>query len=243
MRDNVRALIQCAASSFPMEGPIYEFGSYLVPGQEQLANLRPLFPGRPYIGCDMRPGPGVDQVEDLGHLTLDDEVAGTIICVDTLEHVFEVRRAIDEMIRVLRPGGMLLVSVPLDFRIHDYPDDYWRLTPSCIARLMAPLAATIVGSQGVEGYPHTVFGIGVKAPVPASFAQRAGLLIRSFEAWCAETKRRQPKLQQFKRWISSWARSKGERRRAAAEYSCRFVVQFPASSMDDTRALLDRTLA
>ena len=243
MRDNVRAFIQCAAASFPMDGPIYEFGSYLVAGQEQLANLRPLFPDRQYVGCDMRPGPGVDRIEDLGHLTLDDGVAGAIICVDTLEHVFEVRKAVDEMIRVLRPGGLMLVSVPLDFRIHDYPDDYWRLTPSCIARLMAPLAATIVGSQGLEGYPHTVFGIGMKAPVAAGFPQRAGLLIRSFDAWCTATQRRQPKMQKFKRWISAWTRSKGERRRVRAEYSSRFAVQFPASSDEDTKALLDRTLA
>lgn len=243
MRDNVRAFIESAASAFPIDGPIYEFGAYLVAGQEQQANLRPLFPGKTYVGCDMRPGPGVDRVEDLGHLTLDNEAVATIVCVDTLEHVFEVRKAVAEMIRVLRPGGLLLLSVPLDFRIHDYPDDYWRLTPSCVARLMAPLAATVVGSQGVEGYPHTVLGLGMKAPVHPQFPQRARLLINRYQAWCAAAQRRQPKFQRLKRYLTAWARSKGERRRAQAEFASRFAVQFPASSLEDTKALLDRATA
>lgn len=242
MRDNVKAFIESVASAFPIAGPIYEFGSYLVAGQEQQANLRPIFPGKTYVGCDMRAGPGVDRIEDLGRLKLDDNVAGTIICVDTLEHVFEVRKAVDEMLRVLRPGGLILVSVPLDFRIHDYPDDYWRLTPSCVARLMAPLAATVIGSQGVESYPHTVLGLGMKAPVDAHFSQRARLLIHKYQAWCAAARGRQPKLQRLKRWATSWVRSKGERRRDRAEFACRFTVQFPAAAAEDTKTLLQRTL-
>ena len=44
---------------------MYEFGSFQVEGQEGYANLRGMFPGKVYVGCDMRPGPGVDRVEDV----------------------------------------------------------------------------------------------------------------------------------------------------------------------------------
>ncbi len=239
MRDNVRAFASAAAQAFQPRGPIYEFGSYLVPGQEQLANLRPLFPGQPYIGCDMRPGAGVDQVEDLAELTIADSSAGAVVCLDTLEHVFEIRKAMDEMLRVLKPGGMMLISAPLDFRIHHHPDDYWRLTPSCVARLLAPLAANVVGSQGVEGHPHTVFGLGFKAPVPVSFPERSQLLLETFQNWRETQRRTEPLLRKCKKLLTNCLRSKGERRRTRHEFTARFVVQFGASSWSAAHGMLE----
>src|ERR1700712_5003820 len=65
--------------------PIVEFGSLQVePGQPN--DLRPLFPGRKFIGTDFRPGPGVDQIEDLRRLSFADGEVGTALCLDTLEH-------------------------------------------------------------------------------------------------------------------------------------------------------------
>src|SRR5208337_314921 len=52
--------------------------------------------GQVYVGCDMRPGPGVDRVEDVSASNLPDGSAGTVLCIETFEHVFEVRRAFDE---------------------------------------------------------------------------------------------------------------------------------------------------
>jgi SAM-dependent methyltransferase len=228
MRDNVRAMVEIAASAFELAGPVYEFGSYLVEGQQQRGNLRPLFPGRRYVGCDLREGPGVDRVEDLGCLNLPDHCARTVLCLDTLEHVFEARRAVDEMLRVLAPGGMFLVAAPMDFRVHDYPSDYWRLTPGCIARLMAPLEATIVGSQGVESFPHTVFGIGCKTPVPGSFLRSTERFVQGFQAWLDAENRSLAWNERIKRLSLRWLRSKGERRRIEQFNAARFAVHVPA---------------
>ena len=65
MRKNVKKLIKGFAEKFEIQEPIIEIGSFLVEGQEELADLRPLFKGKKYIGCDMRPGPGVDRIEDV----------------------------------------------------------------------------------------------------------------------------------------------------------------------------------
>ena len=66
MRPNVRAFVEQAAKSWPLRGPIYEFGSYLVEGQNGLGDLRPIFRGERFVGCDMRPGPGVMRFEPAG---------------------------------------------------------------------------------------------------------------------------------------------------------------------------------
>ena len=56
-----------------------------------------------------------------------DNSIDTIICISVLEHIWEYQRALDEIERVLKPGGKLLLTVPFGFPIHDKLD-YWRFT-------------------------------------------------------------------------------------------------------------------
>ena len=228
MRENVKAFVEIAAAAFQASGPVYEFGALRVAGQSDLANLRQFFPGKNYVGCDLRPGEGVDRVEDLADLSLPDGCARTIICVDTLEHVFEARRAVDEMIRVLAPGGLMLLAAPMDFRVHDYPSDYWRLTPSCMSRLLAPLEATVIGWQGVENHPHTVFGIAVKAPAPSGFLRGTNRFIEGFQASLAHTTAQRGWPERLKSLATRWTRGKGEWRRRRDHHSSHFVLNLPA---------------
>jgi SAM-dependent methyltransferase len=244
MREHVRAFVEITARALPLRGPVYEFGSYLVAGQERLADLRPLFPGRRYVGCDMRPGPGVDRVEDLAELRLPDGAAQTILCLETLEHTFDVPRAVAEMLRVLAPGGTIVVSTPLDFRIHAFPDDYWRLTPSCLARLLAPCAAALVGWQGVESFPHTVLGIGCQGPVEPDTAACLDRVAAEYRAWLAKQSRALPRRERLKRALVGWTRSKGERRRWRDEHTAGFTIRGPGAAGDSFgRLSVQRTLA
>ena len=57
MRNHNKALCSLAAKTIDCPGPIFEFGAYQVDGQEGFADLRSLFPGREYVGCDMRRAP------------------------------------------------------------------------------------------------------------------------------------------------------------------------------------------
>ncbi len=194
MRAHVRQFVQVAAEVLDLQGPCYEFGSYQETASGADSDLRPLLPGRDYVGCDLRPGPGVDRLEDLTQLRLPDQVAQTVLCLDTLEHVWDPVRAVAEMIRVLAPGGVLLVSVPMDFPIHAFPDDYWRMTPSCLARLLRPLDASLVGSVGWEKHPHTVLAAGWKAPLAPELPHRVAQLLAAYRQ----------RLQQHKRSARGW---------------------------------------
>jgi len=49
---------------------------------------------------------------DILHLPFPDGFFQRIICAETLEHVREDRRAMQELVRVLAPGGRLAVTVP-----------------------------------------------------------------------------------------------------------------------------------
>jgi SAM-dependent methyltransferase len=199
-----------------------------------------MFAGKAFIGCDMRPGPGVDRIEDVSAVGMPDESAGAVLCIETFEHVFEVRRAFDEVYRILKPGGIFVITSPLNFRIHAYPDDYWRMTPSCLKRMMRPYDARVVGSQGFRTFPHSVMAVGVKAPAPADFHARAQALIAGYDRRLAEFEAAVPLRQRLRKRLGLLYRSKGERQMAAGYYHTEFSVETGAESVAATSAAAAR---
>lgn len=224
MRDHTKAFVRIAAESFDCPGPIYEFGSFQVEGQEQYADLRSLFPNRKYVGCDMRPGLGVDLVQDVSAMTLGTGTVGTILCIETFEHVFEIRKAFDEVFRVLKPGGLFIITSPLNFRIHAYPDDYWRMTPTCLRRMLGPYEAKSSGYQGYDKFPHTVMAVARKAPAEGDFAERALQMGKRFDQYLRDEQALDKKRDRFKKLVSRLHRSKGERYQMDNYFSASFQV-------------------
>lgn len=223
MRENVHEFVRLAARHLRVAGPVFEFGSYQVGGEGVPGNLRPYFPNLEYQGCDYRPGPGVDRIEDLAKLTIPDESASTIVCVDTLEHVFALQTGVGEMLRILAPGGTIIITVPFEFRIHNHPGDYWRLTPSCLHQLLSPLAARWVGWQGTPSRPHTVFAIGWKGPVAPDTRMAVGHLQRAFNGWLNQQKNKVPLPRRLLWWLYEWGITKGERRTRREFYDAEFT--------------------
>jgi SAM-dependent methyltransferase len=229
MRDHVRAFCAAVVEAFEPQGRVLEFGARRVAGQDETADLRSLFPGREYVGCDAHAGTGVDRVDDISRSSFAAESAGTIVCVETLEHVFAVHDAFSEMHRVIQPGGLLVVTTPMRFPIHDYPEDYWRMTPACINRLASAFPFRVVGSQGCDDFPHTVYLAALKAPVPTDAGARAERLIALHTRWLAQARASRPLAAKLHTFVKSLYRSKGERRELANTYVARFAI-------DDERA-------
>lgn len=66
-----------------------------------------------YLGVDQHPGPSVDIVATLpAPLDLPDSSVGVIRAVDFLEHVVDKVGVINEIYRLLAPGGLLLAQTP-----------------------------------------------------------------------------------------------------------------------------------
>lgn len=174
MRDHVKQIVELAARSIDFPEPVLELGSYQVEGQVGYADLRPYFPGKKYIGCDFRQGPGVDRIEDPeAGFTFGDSTIGSVVTCDTFEHVFDVQKTVSEIGRVLAPQGMVLAVSVMHWPIHGYPHDYWRFTPECFRRLLAGFAAPLVLGLGDPLFPHTVLGLARKsAPLPEPLVEK-----------------------------------------------------------------------
>ena len=162
MRKLVKEYVKIVAETLPILEPIYEFGALQVSGQETFADLRPFFPNKRYIGCDIRKGPGVDKIINLHHTGLPSESVGTVLILDTLEHVEFCREAIEEVHRILRPEGIFVLSSVMDYPIHD-THDYWRFTPEGFSSLLVPFSYSFIDYVGKTNFPHTVVGLASKS--------------------------------------------------------------------------------
>lgn len=66
---------------------------------------------RSYTTADLF-APGVDLKEDIEALSLDDNSFDVVVCLHVLEHVND-HKAVSELYRVLKPGGVLLAMFPI----------------------------------------------------------------------------------------------------------------------------------
>lgn len=146
MRRAARDFIERTVSRLAWAGPVYEFGSRVVNRQPRdLVDLRPVFEGAEYHGCDLVGGPGVDEVRDVCATGLAEGSAGVVVLAEVLEHLERPRDAMREVARVLRHGGLAIVTTLFRFPIHEWPGDFWRFTPPGLESLLRE-----VGPGGVE---------------------------------------------------------------------------------------------
>ncbi len=190
MNPFIRGLVRSVAETFVLPGPILEVGSYQCDGQAEIADLRSLFPGRHYTGIDVRPGPGVDEIANVEALPYPDASFGTVLALETFEHVAHFWRGFAEVRRVLRPDGVLLVSSPFYFHIHPHPKDYWRFTPEAFQMLLDDYPSKIIGTHGPATRPAAVWALACRedrAPIsPAeylSYQTRMNLYARMPLPW------------------------------------------------------------
>jgi radical SAM protein with 4Fe4S-binding SPASM domain len=110
-----------------------------------------------YDVWNLSPGQGVTVAADLQDAAgVPDNTFDTIICTHVLSAVRDVWRAAKELHRVLKPGGLVLCTVPSVLQAYaPDPKDYWRLTQDSMNDLFADFSKSEIH---VFGNPATVSG-------------------------------------------------------------------------------------
>jgi SAM-dependent methyltransferase len=87
--------------------------------------------GGGYTGVDVRQNlqGTVEVIGDICRVPLPDASFGVILCTEVLEHVSNTEAAFAELTRLCRPGGVIILTTPFAYPLHEEPYDYVRLTP------------------------------------------------------------------------------------------------------------------
>jgi SAM-dependent methyltransferase len=84
-----------------------------------------------YIGLDVSEGKNVDIVipDPYSWSGIGSNYADVIISGQTFEHIEYIWLTMDEIFRVLKPGGICCIIAPSSGAEHKYPTDCWRIYP------------------------------------------------------------------------------------------------------------------
>jgi SAM-dependent methyltransferase len=133
---------------------VLDVGSFNVNGCH-----RDLLPGFDYTGIDIRPGPNVDLVVEPYAYPFPDGSFDIVISGQCIEHSPHPWKVVNEIGRLVKPGGFVLITAPWTWEIHRYPLDCFRILPDGLSSMMVDaglkvLACNVIGQD--------TFGIGTK---------------------------------------------------------------------------------
>jgi len=118
---------------------------------------RVLFPNSLYIGMDLSIEVRPTIVADARYIPLKDESVDCVLCTEVIEHVFDYELVIQEIRRVLRPGGWLILTAPMSWGLHYEPYDYWRFTPYSLRLILEGAGFQVEHIERVGGL-FSLFG-------------------------------------------------------------------------------------
>jgi SAM-dependent methyltransferase len=120
---------------------------------------RPLLTGRTraYIAVDLRPSPLVGLVARGQELPFADSQFDLVLCTQMLQYTPEPKEVVNEVVRVLKPGGAFFLSVPSAYPI-DSEEECWRFLPGGLRHLLAAFGSIQIVAEGgsVAGFFRTV---------------------------------------------------------------------------------------
>ncbi|MCU1736109.1 MULTISPECIES: rhamnan synthesis F family protein [unclassified Pseudomonas] len=121
-----RLFFETYRANLPVRAKVVDIGSQNVNG-----SIRDVCPdGYEYIGVDFVAGNGVDIIlDDPCLLPFENESIDVVVCSSCFEHSEMFWLVFNEILRVLKPVGLLYVNAPSNGYIHRYPVDCWRFYP------------------------------------------------------------------------------------------------------------------
>lgn len=123
-RLHLNEFLKRVAAKFPKEGLMLEIGAQ---GRIQVQQC---FKNWNIKSFDISDEHQPDYVGDLTLLnkSIPDNFFDGVACLEVLEHTIDPFAAIKELRRICKDGAHLLISAPLNFRIHGPLPDCWRFT-------------------------------------------------------------------------------------------------------------------
>lgn len=175
-----RTIAKCIrGNASHLNGSVLDYGCGSMP-------YKPLFEASRYVGVDIAVSGHPDQNKcadfffDGINLPFGDGEFDGVLMAEVLEHVFNPVRSLEEILRVLKPGGKLLLTCPFVWPLHEKPYDFARYTPYALRKILGD-----AGFEGIEVSKHgteiealaQIFIVEIAGPI------LAGLPLPSFLRW------------------------------------------------------------
>lgn len=115
------------------------------------APYKSLFSHTTYIGSDLASELHPDIVADAQSLPVTTTSVDSVLCAEVLEHVSDPDMVMQEIRRVLKSAGMVLVTIPMSWNLHYVPFDFRRYTCYGLWQLLERHGFEIIETHRIGG--------------------------------------------------------------------------------------------
>lgn len=130
-----------------LQGKLLDFGCGRKPYRNLFINVSE------YIGLDMQQTghdhslSEIDVFYDGKKIPFENETFDAIFSAEVFEHIFNLDEMLDELHRVLKKDGKMLISIPFMWGEHEQPHDYARYTSFAIKYILEQKGFRIIASE------------------------------------------------------------------------------------------------
>ncbi|BAZ09912.1 hypothetical protein NIES4071_17260 [Calothrix sp. NIES-4071] len=110
-----------------------------------------------YLCLDRQQKDTIDICADCCSLPVEDNSFDVVISTQVLEHLESPTLMLKESYRVLKPKGLLIMTVPMVWGLHEEPYDFFRYTEYGINHLLETSGYTDISIKPLEGLFASVF--------------------------------------------------------------------------------------
>jgi SAM-dependent methyltransferase len=141
-----------------MKGRLLDLGCGEKPYKE-------VFDVREYIGLDIEESghshknEQIDVYYDGKTIPFGNNYFDSIFSSEVFEHIFNLEQILNELHRVIKPGGHMLITLPFVWDEHEIPYDFARYTSFGIEHLLKKNGFEIITIEKTTNYVETVFQI------------------------------------------------------------------------------------
>ncbi len=134
----------------------YVSGKVLDVGAGEINRYGRYFKYDEYIRMDPRHTEKADLIGSADNIPLENESIDSVICTQVFEHLENPQNSADEIFRVMKKGGYLVVTVPQMNELHEEPYDFFRYTKFGLESLFKKSGFEVVLIDQRGGYYATM---------------------------------------------------------------------------------------
>ena len=112
------------------------------------APYKHMVPYKRYLILDIDESSQPDIVANAEKIPIGSDLVDTVLCIETLEHVRYPNKVIDEIYRILKGGGVCILSTPFIHPYHPGPEDHYRFSKEALKELFKTFGHIDVISYG-----------------------------------------------------------------------------------------------
>jgi SAM-dependent methyltransferase len=109
-----------------------------------------------FASSDYHQGNALDLTWDGKTIPLETQSIDTVFMTEVLEHVHKPGEMLQEVRRVLKPGGILFLTVPFSWPMHELPYDYHRFTPIALRSYLEEASFDVQGIRLLGGWDFSL---------------------------------------------------------------------------------------